>query len=177
MMYERLARLVGLDSFMLQSGHSISYMSHRSFKNKVRVKSFMTSIKPISPAIRATGLLIKHRWLVNKVNQHKIALTSDIGVPGIRLFYELVTILHTDKMATIRIIADKLSMEAINYFVEKELQHIVSLVPKEGIESEFLGALWQINQLVRESVIEKLYEKSSEGRSSIDEKVKLSELM
>lgn len=173
MLYRRLAELADIDpaAFMPPQGA-------KSFKQSPSHRPLLSRAAQThlpSPAVRAIAMLLSHRTLVSLVEApHQLAL---IDVPGVALLCAIIDVLRADPEASLESIAHALPDELKSQFSGKDWQSLVHLIPEQGVEAEFVGALERLKERAEEQLMEGVLIKAKKGSLSVEEKQYLNHLL
>lgn len=210
MLFERLAYASGIDQSLLQKdlqyvestlenknnqfkkdnykfkSNTFSDKINQNFRN--RSQSFSKPQKPLSPAIRASALLLHDRnllsaideqfigYLINQNNNDRVAIPMGV-IPGGKYFLALIDILKQNPNIKDEEISQLLPSECVKYHNPKELYSFIPMIPKEGIKEEFFGSLKILQKLFRDNLVEELLFKSKVGNLTEEQKFTLQEML
>jgi DNA primase len=180
MMFDRLANLASIDRAFLEAEFPVNQnKTHENnyFKKQTLNKKPGSWQLPKSPAIFAVALLLKYPELINLLPNDDIEHYKNVALPGAELFFSLASILKIKPQVSFAEIKALLPPSIAKRFVPEELSNLASLVPKTGIEQEFLGIMLKIKALAAEQNLETLLNKAKITELSAKEKVQLQQLL
>jgi len=167
MLLEKLASITGIapEQLIDKRKSNFSY-------NKKQVPATRALV---SPAYKATALLLHRRSLVHLVHDSKEI--QGIDIPGINLFCEIVNILQQNLHISQEAIVEQLKAKAIEAMEIDKMQATIKLIPEEGMEQEFIGNLNLLFRRASELLTDNLLKKAQEENLSPSEKIELKALL
>jgi len=170
MMFDRLGQMIDVDPAMLQGKVRQSFSPTRSKPNNTNRSGLL-----VSPAMRALAMLISSRELVAILPELQGLERLDIA--GSNLFCAVSSILKTTPEASDAVIKEQLPPDLGKNFMPAELRGIAHIVPREGIQQEFLGAIALLKRRERELVMDNLLLKAKQNILSATDKVLLQQML
>lgn len=166
MLYQRLAELAQIEITHLIPG--------RSPKRKQPATMVKKSKHLLTLAYRAVGLLLRDRGLIERIPK-PFAFSGREMDSGIALLYAILEILRVQPRASFECILQQLPTALQSQFSTENWALLVELIPVEGAEKEFLGALQRLEEQAEAQAIEGILSKSKGGSLSVEEKQQLKE--
>ncbi len=175
MLYRRLAELaqIDLDTFMPPRFKAARDVRTQA-PSKPRSNTTQSGHLP-SPAMRALAMLLSHRALIHLIDDPTIF--ADIDLPGAALLCGTIAVLRADPALSLEALSFALPDELKSQFSDMKLDGRVALIPEQGVEAEFLGALQRLKERAEEQVMEGVLHKAKSGNLSLEEKQYLNHLL
>lgn len=178
MMYDRLGQLIDVDPGVLQGKRS-GELKRTSFTQQIAGKNRMNPhIKNkalISPALRATALLLWHRDLLAEFPE--LTGLELVDISGSALLCAVARIIHATPEATDEVIKQQLPADLAVNFNPAELRGIARLVPDDGIRQEFLDIIGLLRRREKELIMDSLLLKAKQNALSDVDKQLLQQLL
>ncbi|MDD2800065.1 MAG: DNA primase [Methylobacter sp.] len=156
MMYSRLKEMSRVASLSVPGGG----------KTNLNVERKMTRAtgRP-SPARVAMALLLQNPWLAGVIEQKEIDM-SRLEFPGVEMFKALLETIQDKKPANVAVLLELYRGTGEEKTI-KALASLELLVPDEGVEAEFCGAIESLLVHAREAELDRLEAKAkNEGLQS-----------
>lgn len=177
LMLERLEQFAGMTpgTLVKRTGSGGSYgrkTQIQPIRNVAQKKTL-----PPSTALRAIGLLLKHRELIKSIE--KLGDLTGVDTAGTELLCAMIEILRKDPDLAIETIEGTIreAGKIPDNFRLTDIMAYADSVPAEGIEAELLGALDRLGERAREQQLELLLQRAKEGTLTTEEKTELKLLL
>ncbi len=176
MLYDRLGKLIDVDPAILQ-GKKAGEFKRPSFNKTIAVKKPTLNKHniPVSPATRATALLLVNRDLLQVLPD--LDGLDAVDFAGIDLFCAMARFLKINPVATDTEIQLALPENLVLNFIPAELRAIARIVPIEGVQAEFLGIIALLRRREKELIMDKLLLKAKQNALSEAEKLLLQQML
>jgi DNA primase len=174
MMYEQLAKILSSTPQVVRGERA--FRSFYSPKGNTRLK-VAPPPQPMETANIASALLLKKPELFNVLMQKLPAFSNEIIAPGMELFHGLINLLKQNPSALTEELRKKLQENGFELKRLQECEKKIAIIPDEGLEAEFCGAIARLEVIGREQYTEKLLQKSKISELSDEEKTKLKEFL
>lgn len=174
MMYEQLAQIVSSTPQVVRGEKA--FRAFYSKKNQQVKTPLVPPPQPFEPAYVASALLLREPSLYELVKE-KFPIWQEIQTPGIELLCALLNLLTQNNAALTSDLRKKLQENGFELKRLHECENKIALLPLEGIEAEFSGALIRIEVIGREQMMEKLIQKAKRMQLSVEEKQQLKEFL
>lgn len=181
MMFEQLAKLVDSTPQVVRGEKAFRrfYQKGQYGQRNDQAKAKLPLTPPPQPmetAYITSALLLRDARLLESVKE-KIPLIKEITGPGITLLNSLITVLiEAPSYSTIEL-KEKLQENGFDLKRLIECEKKVSVIPEDGLEAEFCGAIYRLEVVGREQIMEKLLQKAKTAELSDAEKLKLKEFL
>lgn len=169
LLFDRLARHIDIDPATFRNKKSATQFKHRQYTDIV-----MTKHKSISPAMRATALLISDRTLLQSIPN--LEGLDRLDIAG-KLLYTVCKLLHTWPDASDNEIKEKLPIELGKYFDLPTLRGIADMIPKNGQREELQGAIGLLRRREKELAMDELLRKAKQNALTPEEKLLLQQML
>ncbi|MBS0287138.1 MAG: DNA primase [Proteobacteria bacterium] len=173
MMYEQLANIVSSTPQVVRGEKA--FRSYYSPKGQTKLK-VAPPPQPMETAYIASALLLREPNLYTSANT-QATFNQEIKAPGMELFYFLCTLLSSDPLLSSLQLRQKLLENNFDVNRLKECENKVAILPLDGLEAEFCGALKRLEVIGREQTMEKLILKAKISELSEEEKKALKEFL
>lgn len=182
MMFEQLAKLVDSTPQVVRGEKAFRRFyqkGHYGQRNDQQIKAKLPLTPPPQPmetAYIAGALLLRNPLLLEAVKD-KIAFVKEITGPGIVLLNSLIAALVQSPSSSTTALKEKLQENGFDLKRLIECENKVAVIPEEGLEAEFCGAIARLEVIGREQMMEKLLQKAKNAELSEAEKLKLKEFL
>ncbi|MGD9590884.1 MAG: DNA primase [Candidatus Berkiella sp.] len=173
MMFEQLANLVSSTPQVVRGEKA--FRSFYSPKGQTRLK-VAPPPPPMETAYLASAMLLRAPNLHALIGAQSV-LVQEIQAPGIALFHFLCNLLSQDPATPSTVMHQKLQENNFEVARLKACETKIAMVPNEGLEAEFLGAIKRLEVVGREQMMEKLILKAKNRELSEQEKEMLKEFL
>jgi DNA primase len=173
MMYEQLAQIVASTPQVVRGEKA--YRSFYPYKKTPFVKSTPPP-QPMEPIYVACALLLRSPSLFELIKE-KFPIWHEMQTPGIELFQALWDLLTKNPNALTAELRQKLQEDGLFSQRLLECENKVALIPDEGLEAEFSGAILRLEVIGREQITERLIQKAKSTHLTDEEKQKLKEFL
>ncbi len=173
MMYEQLATIVSSTPQVVRGEKA--FRSFYSPKGHTRIK-IAPPPQPMETAFVAAALLLREPPLHAHIAAQSVVF-KEIHAPGIELFHFLCALLVQDASLDQAALRQKLIENKFDLDRLKACETKVAMIPTEGLEAEFLGAIKRLEVVGREQMMEKLILKAKNTELSEQEKQCLKEFL
>lgn len=172
MMFEQLAELVASTPQVVRGERA--YRPFYPAKGAKKVKAPAPSL--VEPAYLASALLLRHPSLFEVVKE-KAALLRENEALGVEIFTHLLACMEKEPGLSGDDLRKKLEQQGFDLKPLLDCESKIELVPEQGIEAEFCGAIQLLVVVGREQLAEKLLQKSKQTPLSEVEKKQLKEFL
>lgn len=174
MLFDRLAQLVNVDASLFHDKAHDQKPRPMQRRNEFSQKIISKAL--VSPAIRALALLISYRDLLSEVPDD-ISGLGHIDIVGCTLLCAVAEILKNAPQGTDAEIKALLPAALRDNFLAMDLRGIAHIVPKQGIQEEFLGAIEILRRRKKELVMDDLLLKAKQNVLSDADKLLLQQML
>lgn len=173
MMFEQLAQLVASSPQVVRGEKAFRHFYPA--KSNPRAKP-SPAPAPMDPAIMASAILLRLPALHRGVKA-KMPFWDTIAAPGTELLCSLLNLLEKDPNLKCEDLRNKSLEKGFDLKRLGDCENKIGLIPEEGLEAEFSGALERLEVIGRAQLTEKLLQKAKNSELTDDEKLKLKEFL
>lgn len=176
MMFDKLAEIIEINRDVV-AGKAVFRNHSFQGRREHRLKS-PPMPRPLAPALSAFVLLLNHPQLISHVNSPQAhSNLAGIQATGVRDLLVAIKLVQTHVDATLSYLIPLLKQEGVDCQVLENSQAWLTLIPREGVEAEFLGALQRLLEIGRRQLAEGLLKKARVEELTADEKQKLKQIL
>jgi len=182
MLYERLSELTRVSLDQIQNPNPAGSKPRSSFgthsTNAQKGQKTAPHRGQIPPAFKASALLLANPEFLSYIKTpHGLEKGNE---PGTRLLCAIIDSLLDNPQLTIEKLLEKLSIaeglrKEISYIAN--FNGIIELVPSDGRQAEFMGALGRLKERLHETALDALLMKAKTATLSSQEKIELKDLL